>query len=547
MLEPIISKTARQQSAVGLQRIWIASVLRIAERALIRIARRRGLAVSLIGVLALLASAALSLLGRIPAPRVHDEFSYVLAADTFAHGRLTNPTHPLWVHFESFHIIQQPTYASKYPPAQGLMLATGQVLGGHPIIGVWISTGLACAAICWMLLAWLPAWWAVIGGLLAALHPLILLHWSQSYWGGAMAVIGGALLFGAFRRIIRRPSVRDALLMAVGLAILANSRPYEGLLVSLPAAVLLLTWMVGKNGPAIQISITRIVLPIIGVLTVTAGSMAFYNWRVTGDAFRMPYQVYETTYGIAPLFLWQSPRPEPTYRHKVMRDGKIDDRDRYIERRAAAHRWILYPWSHSWLRYIPYPLLLTVPLMSLAFLLRDRWSRFALVTSGVLAAGLIVETYFFIHYAAPITGLVFVLILQAMRQLRLWRWRRGQTGRLVVWTILLICLTSFAVAFAEQVRASRSSGIPPRTRILAQLKQTNGRHLVIVRYGRAHLTNEEWVYNDADIDGAKVVWAREMDTTQNKKLFEYFNGRHVWLVEVDRDDHEPRMTRYPTA
>jgi hypothetical protein len=333
----------------------------------------------------------------------------------------------------------------------------------------------------------------------------------------------------------------------VGLAILANSRPYEGLLVSLPAAVLLLTWMVGKNGPAIQISITRIVLPIIGVLTVTAGSMAFYNWRVTGDAFRMPYQVYETTYGIAPLFLWQSPRPEPTYRHKVMRDGKIDDRDRYIERRAAAHRWILYPWSHSWLRYIPYPLLLTVPLMSLAFLLRDRWSRFALVTSGVLAAGLIVETYFFIHYAAPITGLVFVLILQAMRQLRLWRWRRGQTGRLVVWTILLICLTSFAVAFAEQVRASRSSGIPPRTRILAQLKQTNGRHLVIVRYGRAHLTNEEWVYNDADIDGAKVVWAREMDTTQNKKLFEYFNGRHVWLVEVDRDDHEPRMTRYPTA
>jgi hypothetical protein len=547
MLEPIISKTARQQSAVGLQRIWIASVLRIAERALIRIARRRGLAVSLIGVLALLASAALSLLGRIPEPRVHDEFSYVLAADTFAHGRLTNPTHPLWVHFESFHIIQQPTYASKYPPAQGLMLAAGQVLGGHPIVGVWISTGLACAAICWMLLAWLPAWWAIIGGLLAALHPLILLHWSQSYWGGAMAVIGGAILFGALRRIMRRPSVCDALLMAVGLAILANSRPYEGLLVSLPAAVLLLTWMVGKNGPAIQISITRIVLPIIGVLTVTAGSMAFYNWRVTGDAFRMPYQVYETTYGIAPLFLWQSPRPEPTYRHKVMRDGKIDDRDRYIERRAAAHRWILYPWSHSWLRYIPYPLLLTVPLMSLAFLLRDRWSRFALVTSGVLAAGLIVETYFFIHYAAPITGLVFVLILQAMRQLRLWRWRRGQTGRLVVWTILLICLTSFAVAFAEQVRASRSSGIPPRTRILAQLKQTNGRHLVIVRYGRAHLTNEEWVYNDADIDGAKVVWAREMDTTQNKKLFEYFNGRHVWLVEVDRDDHEPRMTRYPTA
>ena len=183
----------------------------------------------------------------------------------------------------------------------------------------------------------------------------------------------------------------------------------------------------------------------------------------------------------------------------------------------------------------------------LALILRDGWSRFALVTSGVLAAGLIVETYFFIHYAAPITGLVFVLILQTMRQLRLWRWRSWHAGRLVVWTILLICLTSFAVAFAQQVRTSRSSEMPPRARILAQLKQTNGRHLVIVRYGRAHLTNEEWVYNDADIDGAKVVWAREMDSTQNKKLLEYFNGRQVWLVELDRDDHGPRMTRYPTA
>jgi len=531
-----------------------------------RIARRRGLSIALVGLVALMLNASLALLVRMPEPLIHDEFSYLLAADTFACGRLTNAPHPLWVHFESIHIIQQPTYASKYPPGQGLLLAAGQVIGGHPIVGVWLGTALACAALCWMLMGWLPPRWALLGGLLATLHPTIL-GWGQSYWGGAVALAGGALVLGALRRIVRRPRAREAVLLGLGMAVLANSRPYEGLVLSLLVAGVLLVRLAGPGGPTAGVSVRRIVLPIFIVLALTAAAAGYYNWRVTGDALRMPYMVHEETYAVAPVFLWQHARPEPNYRHKEMRDFYIGWTLPFYARQRSV-RGLIYrsknklvvlghgffrlfrPTTHGQeeprdlgfpFRYLQF-ILAALPLVTLPQLLRNRWMQFALLACVLFTAALLLGTWTLAHYAAPALGLVFIIVLQAVRHLRLWRWRGKPTGRLLALGILALYVVSFGVTAARLPWIDEEGWryhISHRARILTHLRQTGGRHLVIVRYGPDKSPHDEWVYNEADIDGAQVVWAREMDAAQNRELMEYFKDRQVWLLEANADP--PRL------
>ena len=233
-------------------------------------------------------------------PAVHDEFSYLLAADTFAHGRLTNPPHPMWMFFDTFHVLQHPTYASKYPPANGAAMAVGQLLG-HPWIGVLLSMGAMVMAMTWMLQGWFPPPWALLGGVLVVARLGSFTYWVDSYYNGSVAAVGAALVLGAFPRIVRKSRPRDAVLIGAGAVILACSRPVEGLVFCLPVAVALPLAVRSK-----QKSFTfRVLLPMAPMLATGRLFLAYYNIRVTGHPTLFPYVAYHRQYFNYPVFAWQ--------------------------------------------------------------------------------------------------------------------------------------------------------------------------------------------------------------------------------------------------
>ncbi|REJ73232.1 MAG: hypothetical protein DWQ36_12570 [Acidobacteria bacterium] len=455
-----------------------------------------------------------------PIAAIPDEHAYLLAAETFAAGRLTNPPveHPGLV---PLHVLGEPVYQSKYPPAQSLSLTPGALLGA-PGISLWLQAALLAgsAGLCFAL--WLPPRWAAAATALLLLRLAVGSYWNQTYWGGSLAASGGFLAWAGAACFARSTaSWRASLLVGLGCAVLAASRPYEGLLSLAPLGVWILH---GCRGLAAGALLRRL-LPMTLIGALTLGGLAIFNHALTGDPLRFPHRVYAERSALAGEFVWQGWGTDGRL-HKFEHDlQRADDlgwvpvaADLAARRSAEALYFLLGPFLVAALVLAP---AISRPTRSRATTVPPSWVPVSSLLLTFAGHGL-VEPYH-VHYSAPATAPLWLLAAAALHRLV------TRPARSAGWAAALLpgALVGQLAATVLQVPAYRHDPgdvATVRAEITRRLEAQGGRHLVLVAAG-----HEMPIYNPPLVDSAPVLWAHDVDTGSTRRLLADLGDRRLWL------------------
>lgn len=491
----------------------------------------------------------------VPVPGIYDEFSHLLVADTLLHFRLSNPPHPLHQFFETFFVLQQPTYSSIYPLGQGMLLALGRVLGGNPWTGVVLCAAALPALCYWMLRAWITPGWALFGGFLAVFEFGPLSLWMNSYWGGALAAVAGCLVFGALPRLRQQWRSRDAALLGLGLGIHLLTRPFE--------STFLLLSIVLFFAPLICHSraLTPLLKPAVVVLAVLCPAVMLtllQNKQVTHSWFTLPYQVSQYQYGVPSTLTIQT---NPVPHHPLTPEQALDYRMQTLThgpgRDTVSRFFLRLEYRIRFYRFFFLaPLYVILP--AFFFALRERKFVWVTGTLVLFALGTNLFPYFQLHYVAVVTSLFILVSVTGLRELSNFTIQNQRVGAEAALLLAFLCVLHFGLWYSLNLFPNGGTSLAlrrfetwdsigniagqRRAAINHQLMQMPGEQLVFVRYSPHHVFQDEWVWNSADIGRAKVVWARDLGADEDEKLRRYYPARHVWLLEPDLP--QPQLSPY---
>ena len=537
----------------------------------------------------------------VPTPDVYDEFSHLLVADTLRHFRLANPPHAMPQFFETFFVLQDPTYSSIYPLGQGLAMAIGWSLFGLPWAGVLMAVAAFCSLSYWMLRAWTTPGWALLGGLLAVIEFGPLNTWTNSYWGGALAAAAGCLVFGALPRLRESARSRDAVLLGAGLGLHLLIRQFESVFLFV-AVILFFLAEIGKrrephplpNGrgsdelrkrqkpqphpharPSAsgrgsvgsgsdKLPTPQKLRPLARLAAIAALALLpallltlLQNRMVTGSWTTLPEKLSQIQYGVPASLTFQSPPiPQRSLTPQQAMDYKMqlsfaqgpETLATYLQRleyRVRFYRFFFLP-----------PLYLAAA----AFLTTLRQYRFVwvAVTLAIFALGTNFFPAFQFHYIAAVTCLFLLVSVTGLQQIARISIHGHPAGAEAAGAIALLCAAQFlfwygmhAVDDSDVSQSARQYEVwdainhqnpARRIAVARELDGLPGKLLVLVRYTPQHIFQDEWVYNSADLNTARVVWARDLGPAEDEDLLHTYPDRTVLLLEPDA--RPPRLSRY---
>lgn len=480
----------------------------------------------------------------VPRPDVYDEFSHLLEADTLRHFRLANPPHALPQFFETFFVLQEPTYSSIYPVGPGLAMAIGWMLFGLPWAGVLLSVAALCALCYWMLRGWTTPAWSLAGGLLAVMEFGPLNQWTNSYWGGALAAAAGCLVFGSLPRIRENGHVRDAVLLGIGLGLHLLIRQFESIFLVL---VVILYFLRPRK--------------IVGIAALVAVPALFLtlaqNKAVTGSWTTLPEQLTQYQYGVPASLTFEAPQVP----HRQLTPQQAMDYKMQLAFHQGPETFASYFQRLEYrIRFYRFFFLPPLYLACIAFFWSLREYRFVwvAVTLAVFALGTNSFPAFQIHYIAAVTCLFILVALTGLQQLSRLRIRGHSAGQEAAALIGILCAAHFLFWYSMHLAEDNDFSLaairletwdsvnhsnPARRIFVAQeLEKIPGQLLVFVRYSPHHIFQDEWVYNGADIDASRIVWARDLGSDQNEKLLRFYPGRTALVLETDFQ--RPQLSPY---
>jgi hypothetical protein len=292
--------------------------------------------------------------------------------------------------------------------------------------------------------------------------------------------------------------------------------------------------------------VLKFALPLAAICVLAGAALGVYHKAVTGDSLKFPYAVHQAQYGQTPLILTGEPGPHRSYRHAVFEQFHSVWELGWWQRQATLRGWFNTKVAVTWLALVFF----LSPIMWVGVLASQPWRRSRLTPAVFVAAtayaATLLTTFYNPHYWAPFVPLVIIAATAGLRRVDVLGRRQLSGLRLAPW-LVAAQVVLFGVAAANYTLVPRHGWEHERAAIIAQLEQSPGRHVVLVRYGARHNCHAEWVFNGADIDGSKIVWARSMSPSCDAELERYFSDRQAWLLEPEERRLTPILRDAPAV